>query len=173
MQIALHVMYWLFKFWNNQGCDRRHYSLFYISLQNWHYLHYFSFLDIIHYFFKSTKIMSLFLYKFQKLWLFSQLFLWNPIFLKERLAHKALGLLPTAQSVFERDMGSQGSFTLCFSILQQCLTLFCREMQKCDTFCRKTLKYDTFCCENFDPALIPLRHYFWLKKDIIRQKNWQ
>ena len=125
----------------------RHYSLFFQKYEN-------------------NVIISL---QISKLWLFSQLFLWNPIFLKERLAHKALGLLPTAQSVFERDMGSQGSFTLCFSILQQCLTLYCRETLKCNTFCCKTLKYVTFCCENLDSSLIPFRHYFW-EKDIIHQK---
>ena len=126
--------------------------------------------DIFHYFaLKSSKLSlffifrhySLFFQKYEnnviislqisKLWLFSQLFLWNPIFLKERLAHKALGLLLTAQSAFERDMGSQGSFKHCFSILQQW--------------------YDTFCCENLYSALIPFRHYFWEKKDIIHQKT--
>ena len=73
--------------------------ILHLCLQNWHYLHYFQFSDIIHYFFKSTKIMSLLFILFKTLDYFQQ-------FLQERLAHKALGLLQVAHSserVRERD----------------------------------------------------------------------
>ena len=65
--------------------------ILHLCLQNWHYLRYFQFSDIIHYFFKSTKIMSLLFILFKTLDYFQQ-------FLQERLAHKALGLLQVAHS---------------------------------------------------------------------------
>ena len=65
--------------------------------------------------------MSLFCYNFQKLSIIYENFFEKPFFfLQERLAHKALGLLLTAQSEFEREMSSQGSFKHRFSMLQQC-----------------------------------------------------
>ena len=70
------------------------------------------FLDIIHYFFKGTKIMPLFLKKFQKLLIIFKNFLLKPNFSEVEIGSQALGLLLTAQSAFdrEREMGSQGFF---------------------------------------------------------------
>ena len=75
---------------------------------------------------------------------------------EREMAHKALGPLLTAQSTFEREreIGSQDCYS---NMVEQCLTMFCRETLEYDTFCRETLKYDTLCCKNLDSTL-------WVKK---------
>ena len=85
--------------------------------------------------------MPLFLKKFQKLLIIFKNFLVKPNFSEVEIGSQALGLLLTAQSAFAREMGSQGSFKHCFSILTVCLTLFCRETPKYDTL---ALVYNRF-----------------------------
>ena len=39
-------------------------------------------------------------------------------------------------------------------MVEQCLTMFCRETLEYDTFCRETLKHDTFCRKNLDRHIV-------------------
>ena len=138
-----------------QGCDRRHYSLF--SLMS-------SKLTLFALFLIFKKIMSVFLYNFQKLSI-----IFKNFFVKSYFSAGDIG--SHSERVRERDeltrllyytvLACFNSVKHCFSILQQCLTLFCRKTLKYNSFCRKMLNYDTFICENLDSVLIPFRHHSW------------
>ena len=130
-----------------QGCDRRHYWLFYIHVFKiniiciiFTFRHYPFF-----FFFKSMKIMSLFVSIFSKTYGNFRKFLCEILFfLQERLAHKALGLLLTAQSAFDRERWAHkaplNTVLACFNSVWYCFSVLPQHWR---LFCRKTLKYDT------------------------------